>query len=258
MTITTTMTNNGSMTASCRPTEFLRDHLLTPTGPDIAESASIPTPFADDGLDCAPSAVQMSAELYRRLLHRAQMLNATGLKAYGLLVGDPRDPAFPYRAVDVVVLDPHQNRRNEPSNRAAFHAQGSYFRAYEDAGFVADPIDLLRAWRRIEGAGLEPVAAFHVHRRQPANFSSIDYRLHNPAFAWHLIISLRDPATPDVRPFLVRKDPDEVGIDEHDDLEGSELSYQGSEVMPLQLVLTGNRQHVITAEVPEDAVAASA
>jgi len=139
------------------------------------------------------------------------MLNATGLKAYGLLVGDLRDPAFPYRAVDVVVLDPHQNRRNEPGHRAAFHAQGSYFRAYEDAGFVADPIDLLRAWRRIEGAGLEPVAAFHVHRRQPANFSSIDYRLHNPAFAWHLIISLRDPAIPDVRPFLVRKDPEHYG-----------------------------------------------
>ena len=224
----------------------------------MSDLTSIPTPFADDALKWAPRTVQMPAELYSRLLRRAQMLNATGLKAYGLLVGDPRDPAFPYRAVDVVVLDPHQNRRNEPSNRAAFHAQGSYFRAYEDAGFVADPIDLLRAWRRIEGAGLEPVAAFHVHRRQPANFSSIDYRLHNPAFAWHLIISLRDPATPDVRPFLVRKDPDEVGIDEHDDLEGSELSYQGSEVTPLQLVLTSNRQYRVTADLSERAVAASA
>jgi proteasome lid subunit RPN8/RPN11 len=222
------------------------------------DSTPIPTPFADDALNRAPSAVQMPAELYSRLLRRAQMLNATGLKAYGLLVGDPRDQAFPYRAVDVVVLDPHQNRRNEPRNRAAFHAQGSYFRAYEDAGFVADPIDLLRAWRRIEGAGLEPVAAFHVHRRQPANFSSIDYRLHNPAFAWHMIISLRDPATPDVRPFLVRKDPDEVGIDEHDDLEGSELSYQGPEVTPLHLVLTSNPQYEVTAHLPEHAVAASA
>jgi proteasome lid subunit RPN8/RPN11 len=223
----------------------------------MSDSTSIPTPFADDALNWAPSAVQMPAELYSRLLHRAQMLNAMGLKAYGLLVGDPRDPAFPYRAVDVVVLDPHQNRRNEPSNRAAFQAQGSYFRAYEDAGFVADPMDLLRAWRRIEGAGLEPVAAFHVHRRQPANFSSIDYRLHNAAFAWHMIISLRDPATPDVRAFLVRKDPDELGIDEHDDLEGSELSYQGSGVMPLQLVLTSNRQDQVTADLLEHAGAAS-
>lgn len=191
----------------------------------------------------------MPAELYMRVLSRALELNAAGLKAYGLLVGDPHRPGFPFRAVDVVVLDPHRNRRNEPGNRAAFHAQGSYFRAYEDAGFVADPIDLLRAWQRIERAGLEPVAAFHVHRRQPANFSSIDYRLHNPAFAWHLIISLRDPAAPDVRPFLVRKDPDELGIDEHDDLEGSELSYEGSEVTPLGLVVTGSQPMVFEKAV---------
>ena len=64
-------------------------------------------------------------------------LNAAGLKAYGLLIGDPRHPDFPYQAVDVTLFDPHRNRRNEPANRAAFHAQGSYFRAYEDAGFVA-------------------------------------------------------------------------------------------------------------------------
>ena len=224
----------------------------------MSDSASIPTPFADDALNWAPSEVQMPAELYSRLLRRAQMLNATGLKAYGMLIGDPRDPGFPYRAVDVVVLDPHRNRRNEPDHRAAFHAQGSYFRTYEDAGFVADPIDLLRAWQQIERAGLEPVAAFHVHRRQPANFSSIDYRLHNPAFAWHMIISFRDPAAPDVRPFLVRKDPDELGIDEHDDLEGSELSYQGSEVTPLRLVLTSHRQHRVSDDLLNHASAASA
>jgi proteasome lid subunit RPN8/RPN11 len=180
----------------------------------------------------------MPADLYSRLLRQAQELNRAGLKAYGLLVGDPHQPGFPHRAVDVVVLDPRRNRRNDPAHRAAFHAQGSYFRAYEDAGFVADPADVLRAWRRIEQSGLEPVAAFHVHRRQPANFSSIDYRLHNPAFAWHLIISLRDPANPDVRPFLVSKDPDHLGIDETDDREGSELSYSGPEVAPAALVLT--------------------
>ena len=160
---------------------------------------------ADAAPSSTPHAVHMPADLYARLLGRAQKLNAAGLKAYGLLVGDPRHPGFPYRAVDVVMLDPRRNRRNDPSNRAAFHAQGSYFRAYEDAGFVADPTELLRAWQRIEHTGLEPVAAFHIHRRQPANFSSIDFRLHNPAFAWHLIISLRDPTAPDVRPFLVRQ-----------------------------------------------------
>jgi proteasome lid subunit RPN8/RPN11 len=194
--------------------------------------------------DAAPlstlQAVQMPADLYARLLGQAQELHAVGLKAYGLLIGDPRHPGFPYRAVDVVMLDPHRNRRNDPANRAAFHAQGSYFRAYEDAGFVADPTELLQEWQRIEQAGLEPVAAFHIHRRQPANFSSIDFRLHNPAFAWHLIISLRDPTAPEVRPFQVRKEFGDLGIDEYDDLEGSEHSYLGPEVTPLRLVLTGH------------------
>ena len=185
-----------------------------------------------------PAAVSMPAPLYSTLIRQAQELDRRGLKAFGLIVGDPRDPAFPFHAVDVVLLDPHRNRRNEPAHRAAFHAQGSYFRAYEDAGFVADPTDLLRAWQRIERAGREPVAAFHVHRRQPANFSTIDYRLHNPAFPWHLIISLRDPAAPDVQPFLVHKDNDHLGIDERDDLEGSEQSYPGPEVTPLSLVMS--------------------
>lgn len=153
----------------------------------------IPVPTATPGTepDTDPSAptIRMPAPLYSRLLRQAQDLNAAGLKAYGLLIGDPAHPDFPYQAVDVALFDPHRNRRNEPANRAAFHAQGSYFRAYEDAGFVADPTDLLHTWQSIERRGLEPVAAFHVHRRQPANFSTIDYRLHNPAFAWHLIIS---------------------------------------------------------------------
>jgi len=196
-------------------------------------------PWTEPDIDASTPMVRMPAQLYSRLLRQAQDLNAAGLKAYGLLIGDPAHPDFPYQAVDIVLFDPHRNRRNEPANRAAFHAQGSYFRAYEDAGFVADPTDLLREWQRIERRGLEPVAAFHVHRRQPANFSTIDYRLHNPAFAWHLIISLRDPTTPDVRPFLVRKDLGDLGIDETDDLEGSERSYPGPEVTPLRLQLAG-------------------
>ncbi len=194
-------------------------------------------PWTEPDIDASTPMVRMPAQLYSRLLRQAQDLNAAGLKAYGLLIGDPAHPDFPYQAVDIVLFDPHRNRRNEPANRAAFHAQGSYFRVYEDAGFVADPTDLLREWQRIERRGLEPVAAFHVHRRQPANFSTIDYRLHNPAFAWHLIISLRDPTTPDVRPFLVRKELGDLGIDETDDLEGSEQSYPGPEVTPLRLQL---------------------
>ena len=190
--------------------------------------------------------VEMPARLCRRLLREAQDLHAAGLKAFGLLVGNPAALGHPFRPVDVVLFDPRRNRRNEPANRAAFHAQGSYFRQYDDAGFVAVAADLLRAWRALDEAGLEPVAPFHVHRRQPANFSFIDYRLHNPAFAWHLIISLRDPSRPVVQPFRVSKDAAEFGIDEHDAREGSELAYQGPEVGPLRLVVSGRPREVRT------------
>jgi proteasome lid subunit RPN8/RPN11 len=134
---------------------------------------------------------------------------------------------------------PHRNRRNEPANRAAFHAQGSYFRDFDDAGFVADSRELLSVWRHIEQSGLEAVAPFHVHRRQPANFSTIDYRLHNPAFAWHLIISLADPGQPIIQPFRVAKEATNFGIDERDELEGSEQAYPGPEVRPMRLMLIG-------------------
>ncbi|WP_344809126.1 Mov34/MPN/PAD-1 family protein [Microlunatus ginsengisoli] len=182
----------------------------------------------------------MPAALYSGLLRQAQDLHAAGMKAYGLLLGDPADPRFPYSATDVVIFDPRRNRRNDPAFQPAFHAQGSYFRRYDDAGFVADPTDLFEAWRAAEDAGLEPVAPFHVHRRQPCNFSSIDFRLHNPAFRWHLIISLRDPRQPAIQPFAVTKGWDDFGIDETDALESSELAYRGPEVRPLQLALSAD------------------
>ena len=121
--------------------------------------------------------------------------------------------------------------------RPAFEAQGSYFRAYDDAGFVADSRELLAVHRRLEDSGLEPVAMFHSHRRQPANFSSIDYRLHNPANPWHLIIGLSDPQRPVLAAFQVHKDLTEFGIDPTDDNDGSELTYTGPGVAPLTVVL---------------------
>jgi hypothetical protein len=127
---------------------------------------------------------------------------------------------------------------NDPVLRPASEAQGEYFRAYADAGFVADPAELLAVHRRLDACALEAVALFHVHRRQPANFSVIDFRLHNPAYRWHLIISLRDPARPVLRPFAVRKDlTADFGISAEDHQEGSEQSYVGPEVSPLDLVV---------------------
>jgi proteasome lid subunit RPN8/RPN11 len=124
----------------------------------------------------------------------------------------------------VIFLDSRRNRRNESGNRAAFEAQGDYFRCYDDAGFVADPADLLSAHRRIEESGREIVAIFHSHRRQPPDFSWIDFRLHNPAFRWHLIISFHSGPYPRLQPFRVDKDGIELDVSEHDNREGSELA----------------------------------
>jgi proteasome lid subunit RPN8/RPN11 len=182
--------------------------------------------------------VRLPGPLRDRIVSTATAVHAAGLKSFGLLVADPSAPGFPYTAADVVFFDPTRNRRNHPTLRPAFEAQGSYFRAYDDAGFVADPAELLQVHRRLEAAGLEAVAVFHVHRRQPANFSVIDFRLHNPAFPWHLIISLRDPARPDLQPYAVDKDPTAgLGIDPDERNEGSEQTYPGPEVARLRLTV---------------------
>ena len=185
----------------------------------------------------------MPAALCLRLLRQAARIHRAGLKSYGLLVAEPGAPGYPFAATSVVFLDSRKNRRNDPGHRAAFRAQGDYFRQFDDAGFVADPAELLAACRAIEDSGREIVAPFHSHRRQPANFSLIDYRLHNPAFAWHLIISLRD-RRPVVQPFRVLKELSDFGISDQDSCQGSELAYQGPEVEPLALVAHGPRSAV--------------
>ncbi len=191
-----------------------------------------------------PDVVALSADLCGRLLVTAQRMNEEGLKGFGVLVGDPADSRMPYTATEVIFFDPTRNRRNDVQYREAFQAQGEYFRTYDDAGFVADSSDMLRVWRSVEQRGLEIVAPFHVHRRQPANFSVIDYRLHNPAFAWHLIVSLSDPERPVIQPFRVDKSDPKVEINVEDNGDGSERAYLGPEVQPLELQISASR-HIL-------------
>src|SRR3954453_10710471 len=200
----------------------------------------MPTASTLDPTPVRVQEVRLPARLLDRIVSTTTAGDVARLKSFGLLVADPCAPGFPFTATDVVFFDPTRNRRNDPPLRAAFEAQGAYFRSYDDAGFVADSVELLATHRRLEAAGLEAVALFHVHRRQPANFSVIDFRLHNPAFAWHLIVSLRDPARPALRPYRVDKDPSaEFGIHPDDGNEGSERTYPGPEVTALRLAVNG-------------------
>ncbi len=202
----------------------------------MEHSNAVVSPQAGRGTD---DVVVMSTELCQRILTTAQDIHGAGLKSFGLLVAEPGADRYPLHATDVIFFDPRKNRRNDPRYRCAFHAQGDYFRRYDDAGFVADPAELLAVCREIEDSGREIVAPFHSHRRQPANFSVIDYQLHNPAFPWHLIISLRDPEQPELQPFRVRKADAAFGISENDVRQGSHLPYEGPGVEPLGLLVKG-------------------
>jgi proteasome lid subunit RPN8/RPN11 len=191
---------------------------------------------------CGPTPADtatMPAEACLRFLRQAKRVHDAGLKSYGLLVAESDTCGLPFRATDVIFLDSQRNRRNEAGNRAAFEAQGDYFRQHADAGFVADPAELLRIYRQIEESGREIVAMFHSHRRQPPNFSWIDFRLHNPAFRWHLIISFHGGPVPRLQPFRVHKESLDLGISADDNRQGSELAYPGPEVVPLSLLIDG-------------------
>ena len=106
-------------------------------------------------------------------------------------------------------------------------------------GFVVDSKEMLHVDQAVTEVGQTIVAPFHSHRRQPPNFSDIDYRLHNPFFPWHLVVCMRNPAKPEIQPFRVEKDLDDYGIDAHDNREGCENSYLGPDVRPLDLVIEG-------------------
>src|SRR5262245_42721564 len=106
-------------------------------------------------------AVAMSAALCWGLLRQAARTHRAGLKSYGLLVAEPGAAGHPFTATGVVFFDPRKNRRNDPGHRAAFHAQSDYFRQFDDAGFVADPAELLAACRAIEHSGQDISAPLH-------------------------------------------------------------------------------------------------
>jgi proteasome lid subunit RPN8/RPN11 len=97
------------------------------------------------------------------------------------------------------------NIRNSPEWQEKFHSFGRYFVEHDDAGFVTTPEESWRVAQEIAARGLDEIAVFHTHLRHPANFSGVDYKLHASRFhnLWHLIVSMRNPAFPQLRAFSV-------------------------------------------------------
>jgi proteasome lid subunit RPN8/RPN11 len=145
----------------------------------------------------APALV-FSRPLYDRLV--AVAVGRHPVKSFGYLVsgGPAHQPA------DFVLFE-EGNDRNDARWQPEFWRRGRYFVDNDDAGFVATPEESWRVQKSLMTRGLFEVGVFHTHRRHPANFSSIDYDMHVSRFdnLWHLVISLRNVALPQVRAWEV-------------------------------------------------------
>lgn len=157
-------------------------------------------------------AVRLSREVRDRLLDAVRRRHPR--KSFGYLLSDSE----PSEVTDFVLFE--SNIRNDRQWRSTFEANGQYFVAHDDAGFVAAPEEARELQRQIWQRGLTEVGVFHSHRRHPGNFSRIDYDLHLECFdrLWHLIISMRNPERPLLRAFAVTRD----GVHELPVLAGAE------------------------------------
>jgi proteasome lid subunit RPN8/RPN11 len=150
-------------------------------------------------LNDAPESIVLPPGLVERLVGRIQERFPEKSFGYLLSESDPRHP------VDFVLF--HDNIRNDDDWQGHFHSYGRYFVEHDDAGFVATPEESWRIQKEIWDRGLVEVGVFHSHQRHPANFSGIDYDLHQRRFEtlWHLIVSLRNPELPQLRAFSVSR-----------------------------------------------------
>ncbi len=144
--------------------------------------------------------VVMGRELYDRLVTETRRRHPH--KTFGYLLARSAD----YEPCDFILFD--ENIRNSEIWQPEFHSYGDYFVDHPDAGFVATPEESWRVQKEIWSRGLYEVGVLHTHQRHPANFSQIDWDMHRQRFSglWHLIVSLRNPQMPQVRPFAITED----------------------------------------------------
>jgi len=140
-------------------------------------------------------AIVLSTTLRDRLLEAVSRRHPRKSFGYLLSEGSRHAPG------DFLLFE--TNLRNEGSWKPRFEHYGPYFTAHADAGFVASPEETWRRQKEIWSRGMQEVGVFHSHQRHPGNFSRIDYDMHMERFEelWHLIVSMRNPASPQLRAF---------------------------------------------------------
>ena len=144
-----------------------------------------------------PDHIRISKDLYAALVEEVRRRHPA--KAFGYFISD-LDTMTP---TDFVLFE--DNERNSTQWRPRFEAYGDYYRNHDDAGFVAPPEEAWRLQKLIRARGMVEVGVFHSHNRHPANFSRIDFELHNQCFdsLWHLLVSVRNPELPVLRAYTV-------------------------------------------------------
>lgn len=69
--------------------------------------------------------------------------------------------------------------------------------------YIMDPLEQLRAFKKMRQEGEELLAIYHSHPHSPAAPSATDVRLAFYPEAYYLIVSLENKKTPEVRAFRI-------------------------------------------------------
>lgn len=96
------------------------------------------------------------------------------------------------------------------SNSKHFETIGNYYYDHEDAGFVADPYEIMEVDSAFNNAGLKKVGVFHIHQRHPNMFTFADWELHPNSDLLHLVISYRNRSYPSYKCYRVNKETKDI------------------------------------------------
>lgn len=98
----------------------------------------------------------------------------------------------------------HDDDRSKEEVARSFESIGEYYRHNSNAGFLATATEVVAENEHRKAMRYRRVAAFHTHLRHPAYFAEVDQQLHPLPSLWHFLVSLRNPAHPELAAFMIK------------------------------------------------------